>query len=142
MDELKLKNGSSYELVVGGVFALSDEKLQITILPGSKTFLEIETDFQNEANTEHITIISNFGDTINIRRDFTSLESISKINDYVIGREQITTGEFSEDGTEMFEYNDIKGTVYTIILNKPDLREQIRNMQDAIDTLVLNELGV
>lgn len=135
MEQLKLGNGYTYDLVVGGVFELSDEKLQIIILAGSNTFSEIESVFENESNTQKIKIVNPDGDTMSIKSGYTSLESIAKQNNYVTGSE-----EYIDDNGET-SYKDIVNVVYTIVLAKPDLRWQLKNLQETVDVLVLERLG-
>lgn len=136
MEQIKLSNKSVYELVAGGVLDDGKDKLQIVLLPGEKTFAEIETEFENENNTQKIKVVDSAGETVNIKNGYTMLDSISKQNNYVVGSEEY------EDENGETNYRDVTGTVYIITLSKPDLREQVRNLQDAVDVLVLSGLEV
>lgn len=135
MEQLKLSNGYTYELVVGGVFTTPDDKLQITILAGTNTFSEIEAMFENEHNTEKIKIVSSDGDTMISKNGYAMVESITKRNNYVTGSE-----EYIDDNGET-AYRDTTATVYTITLSKPDVYWQLKNLQETVDVLVLEGLG-
>lgn len=135
MEQIKLLNGTQYYLPAGAVVDMGDDKISITILPGTKSFWEIELDFA-ENNTQRIEILDNLGEIIDIRKDYTYLESIKKMNDYLIGRQEIT----ENDGESA--YQDTIGVAYTIILSKPDLRTQVKNLQETVDFLVLEGLEV
>lgn len=136
MEQLKLGNESMYDLVPGGIVDIGNDKLQITMLAGLNSFSEIESNFGNEFNTQKIKVLDTLGENMMVKNDYTYLESITKKNDYVTGSEEYT----DENGEK--NYQDITDTVYIIVLSKPDLRAQIKNLQSTVDVLVLNGLEV
>lgn len=134
MEQLKLNNGYTYDLPVGGIFAISDDKIQITIRESSGTFSEIESMFENEYNTQKIKIIGSDGNTMTTKEGYTVLKSITKQHNYVTGSEEY----INEDGE--VSYRDTTDTVYIITLSKPDLYWQLKNLQETVDMLVLESL--
>lgn len=135
MEQLKLGNGSTYDLVTGGIVDIGNERLQITILAGLNTFSGIESDFDNEVNTQKIKVVDSLGENLIAKNGYTYLESITKQNGYVTGTE-----EYTDDNGET-NYRDVMETVYVIYLAKPDLRAQVKNLQETVDVLVLEGLG-
>lgn len=136
MEQLKLGNGNLYDLVANGIVDIGTDRLQITILAGFNTFSGIESDFENVLNTQKIKIIDSIGENLMIKNDYTYLESITKQNDYVTGQEEYV----DENGEN--NYRDTTNTVYIIVLSKPDLRKQVKDLQETVDVLVLSELEV
>lgn len=136
MEQIKLKNGSLYDLVPGGVLDLGDDRLQIIVLPGEKSFMDIEGDFENDSNTKKITVLDSTGESVIVKNDYTVLESVTKNLNYVTGSEE----HMDEEGEK--SHRDARETVYIITLSKPDLWTQVKNLQEAVDLLVLSELEV
>lgn len=135
MKQILLSNGNMYELVSGGVYDMED-KLQLTFQPGDKGFSDIESDFENEQNVETIKVIDRMGETVKTKRDFVHLDSIEKQNDYPVRSEDY----IDENGNT--DSRAVTGVVYQIVLSKPDLHQQVKNLQDTVDFLVLEGLGV
>lgn len=136
MKQIKLKNGDMYDLAIGGVFSVSDDKIQIIIIPNGKTFDQIESSFNIESNIESMQVIDRIGEITETKRNYTCLDSILKQNNYVTGTETIVNNNGEK------EYRDIMGTVYIVTLSKPDLHGQVKNLQETVDFLVLEGLGV
>lgn len=136
MKQILLGNGNMYELVPGGVYDMEGTKLQLVFLPGEKAFSDVESDFENEDNTKVIKAIDRMGEIVKNKRDFIHLDSIEKINDYVVGSE-----EYIDENGDTSSRN-VTGVVYKVILSKTDLREQVNNLQETVDFLVLEGLGV
>lgn len=135
MEQIKLGNGNQYELAVNGIVETNNEEIEIIVVPGSKTFSEIETDFENTVNTQRMEILDSIGEIMDAKKGYTYLKSIKKQNDYILGTNK------NEIGGETI-YENITGTVYFLRLAKPDLRKQVNDIQDTVDILVLGELGV
>lgn len=135
MEKIKLGNGALFDLPTGGVMSLQGERIQIIITEDQNTFNQIESIFSTDANTSRLEILDMAGDTMDVKHDYTYLESIKKEKDYVIGREETT------DESGNVNYQDVTGTVYIIVLSKPDLRQQVKNLQETVDFLVLEGLG-
>ena len=149
MEQIKLKNGAQYDLVPSGIGDVGKDKIQIVILPGTSSFSEIEEIFGDEQNTQKIRVVNELNETLVVKNDYIHLESIMKQNDYVIGREPYTgevevDEEANEEGGRPTEanYRDVIGTVYVIVLSRPDLRMQVKSLQETVDILVLEGLGV
>lgn len=136
MKQILLGNGNMYELVPVGVYDMEGTKLQLLFRPGEKTFSDVESDFGNEDNTKVIKVIDRMGEIVKNKRDFIHLDSIEKINDYVVGSE-----EYIDENGDTSSRN-VTGIVYKIVLSKTDLREQVNNLQETVDFLVLEGLGV
>lgn len=138
MEQLKLGNGDLLDLPSGGVMEMRDDKLQVIISADTYSFSQIEVLFGSEANTSRLEVLDTVGDIMDVKRDYTRLDSIKKQNDYVMGREEVAP----ENEGDPIEYKDITGTVYIIILAKPDLRDRVKDLQETVDFLVLEGLGV
>lgn len=136
MEQIKLGNGNLYELVTNGIFELEGDKVQVSIRSGGKTFEEIEQDFGVESNVQKLSILDSSNETMSIEKNYTHLESIAKHSNYVVGSEK----SVGVDGE--VTYQAVTDTVYTIILSKPDLRQQIKTLQETVDVLILEGLGV
>lgn len=136
MKQILLGNGNMYELVPGGVYDMEGTKLQLLFRPGEKAFSDVESDFGNEDNTKVIKVIDRMGEIVKNKRDFIHLDSVEKINDYVVGSE-----EYIDENGDTNSRN-VTGVVYKVILSKTDLREQVNNLQETVDFLVLEGLGV
>ena len=136
MEQIKLKNGITYELVTGGVMDLGNGKIRITILPAEKTFSEIENDFETEENTQRLEIVNSIEEIMDVKKDYTCLESVKKQKDYIIGTEEYENTDGEKD------FKNVTDTVYAIVLSKPGLREQIKNIQETVDFLVVSALEV
>ena len=134
MEQIKLGNRNQYELAVNGIIETNDEEIKIVIVPGSKTFSKIETDFENTVNTQRMEILDGMGETMDVKKGYTYLQSIKKQNDYILG-----TNKNEIEGETIYE--DVTGTVYFLRLSKPDLRKQVNDIQETVDILVLGELG-
>ena len=99
-------------------------------------FFKNESDFENEQNVETIKVIDRMGETVKTKRDFVHLDSIEKQNDYPVRSEDY----IDENGNT--DSRAVTGVVYQIVLSKPDLHQQVKNLQDTVDFLVLEGLGV
>lgn len=135
MEKIKLGNGVLFDLPTGGIMPLQGERIQIIITEDQNTFDQIESMFSTDANTSRLEILDMAGDTMDVKHDYTYLESIKKEKYYVIGREET----IDESGN--IDYQDVTRTVYIIVLSKPDLRQRVKNLQETVDFLVLEGLG-
>ncbi len=138
MEQLKLGNGTLLDLPSGSVMDLRSDRLQVIVSADTYSFSQIESLFGSETNTSRLEILDMVGETMDVKRDYTHLDSIKKQNDYVIGREEV----IPENEGDPIGYQDITGTVYIIVLAKPDLREQVKDLQETVDVLVMEGLGV
>ena len=136
MEQLKLGNGNLYDLVTNVILELADERLKIIVGADYKTFADIESDFGSEVNTRRMEVLDIIGETVNVEQNYYILKSITKENDYITGREEYT----DENGETA--YRDVKKTVYIITLMRPDLHDQVKILQETVDLLVLEGLGV
>lgn len=135
MEQIKLGNGTTYLIPAGAITNVDDDKINIIILPGIKTFLDIESDFDLESNVNRIEVLDEVGDVIDVKKGFSNVDSIKKQKNYVTGREEITNNE------GITEYVDNIETVYILTLSRPDLRNKVESLEETVDTLVLDMLG-
>ncbi len=134
MEQIKLANGSQYELTVNGIIDEGEDRLMLVILPGIMNFQEIEKDFDNNINTDRLEVLDSLGDLMDVRKGYTVLKSIKKKNDYVVKVSEIT----DENGNIIQE--NVKGVAYTLVLSKPELRDHVNSIQETVDALVLSDL--
>lgn len=138
-EQAKLANGSLYDLVPGGITE-AGEKLTIITLLGDRSLLDIDSETDNPINTARIEVLDSAGDLIDIKKGYLYQTSCRKQKDYVIGRQEIDSGQMDEDGNPIMEYQDIIGTVVVIELVKSDLRKEVQNLSETVDMLVLSNL--
>ncbi len=134
MQTIELNSGARYNLAPGGIVDIRGNKIQITVIPDNRIFSQIESDFSLESNTKKIKIVDEYEEIISIKRNYTFLESIAKINNSVIGNEEY----IDNDGEIM--YRDVIGVACKIVLSKPDLYSQVQDIQETMDMIVLSEL--
>lgn len=129
MEQLKLSNGSAYDLVTNGVQETEDS-VTLVFLPGLKTFADIEKDFESEANTGKMYVLDSAGNAMRSIVGFTQYKGMEKILEYTVSSEVI--GE---------ESKEVKETVFKVHLTKPDIQKQVQDIQDTVDMLVAEQLG-
>lgn len=129
-EQLKLSNGQVYDLVTDGV-QQSGDNLVLKFQPAFKTFAGIENDFEDESKTEKIYVLDSAGETMMSLVGYTKYKGMEKIMDYVISSELV-------DG----ETKDVTAVVYKVNLSKPDIQKKVQDIQDTVDMLVADQLGV
>ena len=137
MEQVKLGNGHVYDLVTNGVLE-SNEKLNLVFLPGDKTFEQIEADFLNEANVERIYILDSIGSPMQIFVGYSQYTGMEKKLNYEISSQQVNMG--TEDFPE-YETVTNMGTVMILTLSKPDFQKKVKDLEEAVEFLVLSQLG-
>lgn len=129
-EQLKLSNGQVYDLVTDGV-QQSGDNLVLKFQPAFKTFAGIENDFEDESKTEKIYVLDSAGETMMSLVGYTQYKGMEKIMDYVISSELV-------DG----ETKDVTAVIYKVNLSKPDIQKKVQDIQDTVDMLVADQLGV
>lgn len=129
-EQLKLSNGQVYDLVTDGV-QQSGDNLVLKFQPAFKIFAGIENDFDDESKTEKIYVLDSAGETMMSLVGYTQYKGMEKIMDYVISSELV-------DG----ETKDVTAVVYKVNLSKPDIQKKVQDIQDTVDMLVADQLGV
>ena len=129
-EQLKLSNGQVYDLVTDGV-QQSGDNLVLKFQPAFKTFAGIENDFEDESKTEKIYVLDSSGETMMSLVGYTQYKGMEKIMDYVISSELV-------DG----DTNDVTAVVYKVNLSKPAILKKVQDIQDTVDMLVADQLGV
>lgn len=110
MNKLKLANGQTYDLVVDGI-RVGEDVSKYTIIPGIKTFEEVENDFCTPANVQNVYVLSDVGDTIR------SIPGLTKYK----GAEKIL--EYATSDTET-------ATVMIISMSKPGVEERVQALEN------------
>lgn len=145
METVMIANGMTYILVANGV-AEFDEKLTITFLAAESEFPDIESEFDNAENTGKIVVRDTSGETMYVRNGYTVLESIEKRHGYVVGKEEYVSDTYVDEETgesrEITGTRDVLADVYVVVVKKPDVQARVMELQNAVDTIVLGELGV
>jgi ABC-type enterochelin transport system substrate-binding protein len=137
MEQLKLLNGTVYDLVAGGVRE-SDETLILVFLPGTKTFEQVEKDFAVESNVEKVYILGADGEPMKTILGYTQYKGMAKQLDYVISSETVNNGTEDEPDYETVNHN---GTVMIMTLSKPDLQQKYKDLEETVEFLVAGQLG-
>lgn len=143
-----LVNGVSYDIVPGGLRA-TPESLSLVLLPGDKNLMQVDADLDNAANTGVIQIQDSSGDTIDIKKGYVYQTECRKVKGYVIGRELVTETTEATEATKgkeqkkkVPEYKEVTATVVCVALKKSDLRAEVRDIKDTVDSLVVANLEV
>ena len=103
---------------------------------GEHTLSEIDAEMDTPSNTERIEVLDRSGDVMDIKKGFVYQTGCQKQKDYVVGREEIDTGNVDEEGNAIMDYEDITGTVIVIYLTKSDLRKEVESLKEIVGELV------
>ena len=139
MEKIRLTNQHEYSVIPGG-FQMSDSKnatgMLRMILADEEgiSFDSVETDFSTEENIADILLLDPNGSAENVVSGYTALKSVEKCRDYLTGH---NTTPLEGGGYEMEE---IRQTVYVVLLEKPDLQARLEQLQGTVDALVLDAL--
>ena len=136
-EKVKFREGAVYDLVVNGV-SFGEERAQLTFLPGEKTYEQIEADL---TGCNRIEVLDSIGEVMEARSGYIYLDTLTKKKDYIIGTEQIEDGT-DDNGDTIYVNHDVTGTVMIATLKKADMRKQVDDLQETVDMLVLEDLGV
>lgn len=139
MEKIRLRNGSEYDVVSGGFQMMNGQegnKLLRMILAqkGSVSFDSVEADFSVEENISDILLLDPNNTAENVVSGYTILKSVEKCNDYLIGHH---TTELEDGGYRM---DEIRGTVYVVLLSKPDFQTQFEQLKETVDMVVMSAL--
>lgn len=138
MNQLQLKNGTTYELATNGVVENGD-MIKYIIVPGSNSFDSIETNFKDSTKTETIHVLGNDLDPIRSIVGFTKYKGMEKIVEYVLSSEMVNNGTEEEPD---YQESVTTGTVMIVTMSKPELEDRVTILEsDVINTmLALTEL--
>lgn len=136
-EKIKFHERAVYDLVTGGV-DFGEERARLTFLPGEKTYEQIEADV---TGCNRIEVIDTSGEVMEARAGYIYLDTLTKKKDYIIGTEQVEDGQ-DENGDTIYLNHDVTGTVMIAVLKKADIRKQVDDLQETVDMLVLEDLGV
>ena len=120
MEKVKI-NEKLYDLVANGV-QLEVQGGKVIFRPGAANFAEIEADAKA---TKSITVVDDAGEPFLTRSDLVYAGRITKDDNYIIGTEQVDTGNTTESGDSVTETRDIVGTVMIVEFQAPGLREEL-----------------
>lgn len=130
MVQIKLANGKTYELRIAKNPDNSDV-LTLEFLPGEETLEEIEAIFAAE-NTAKILLVSEDDETLRIFNGFVNMTNIEKMKNVVIGTEIVDDKEAN-----------VTSDVIRITLKKEsDMEIRMANLEETVDILVLDSLGL
>lgn len=115
MDTIRLNNDQCFTLITCGV-SRTDTKLELSFI-SELSSAEVKAIFKNQNNTKLITLSS--GGTEYEYGDFVIYKSI-------------TESIIQIDGNDM--------EVYTIVLEKKDLRTELKELQEVVDILLISNL--
>lgn len=139
MEKIRLANGREYDIIPGG-FQMSDSKnatgmLRMILADGEGiSFDDVEADLSAGENVADILLIDPNGSAENVISGYTALKSVEKCHNYLTGHNTTPLG----DGGYGME--EIRQTVYVVLLEKPDLQARVEQLQGTVDALVLDAL--
>ena len=141
MEKIRLINRNEYEVIPGGLQRKlgNDGVEQLRLLIADRDELNfdfVESDFQLEENTSNISYIGITESVEDVISGYTILKSVEKCKDYLIGH---NTTPLEDGGYNMEE---IRGTVYAILLEKPNFRTQFESLKETVDMMILSALEV
>ncbi len=139
MNKVRLTNGNEYEILPVGFQAgrssNGNDMLKLILVGNdSMTFEGIEGEFSVSENVSKILRVDDSGMTEDVASGYTALKSIEKCNNCLIK----TQAELLEDGT--YGIKEVCGTVYAVILEKPDIWTRYEQLKETVDLMVLSEL--
>lgn len=141
MEKIRLVNGSEYDVIPGGLqmgeSSNKNQKLRMVLSEKEgASFDSVEADFSFEENVVNILLIDTNGSAEDVISGYTILRSVEKCKDYLTGH---NTTPLEDGGYSMEE---IRQTVYVVLLEKPDFQTQFEQLKDTVDMVVLNALEV
>lgn len=141
MEKIRLKNGNEYNVIPGGFQMMGSQgggKLLRMILAQKEgvSFDSIEADFSREENLSDILLLDPNNTAENVVSGYTTLKSVEKSNGYLIGHDT----KQLEDGS--YQMDEIRGTVYVVLLAQPDFQTQFEQLKETVDMMVLSALEV
>lgn len=137
--KIQLLNGTKFELITNGVQRYGDQIKYLFKLDVNKDFYATENEFSNSDNVEKVYILDNAEEPIETLVGYSQYKGIEKKIDYVISSTQINTGTEEEP---VYEMTEEKGDIYIVTMSKLDLEEKYKELQDTVDLLVIESLGV
>lgn len=142
-EKIRVKNGSTYDLVTNGAFFGEEKAKLIVVFPSGKTFEQIEADFEGN---ERIQILGEDGEVDETKVGYAYIDESFRKKNYVIGTEQVADG-VNDTGETIYVNKDVTATVMIIVLKKADLRTElekakaeIANLNETVDMLVVSAL--
>lgn len=100
------------------------------------SFDNVEADFSKEENLSTILLLDPNHTAENAVSGYTILKSVEKSSDYLIGHD---TRQLEGGGCQM---NEMRGTVYIILLAQPDFQTQFESLKETVEAMVLSALEV
>ena len=129
-EELKLKNGNKYPLIVNG-FSVNDECMTVAIVCNDKTLEEVLAEFSNHENTEVLTVENETEEIINICDGYVILDSHASLDvNY-----EICPAEYGRD--EEVTKEAVYGKVAFLTLHKETVEQRTTQNEADIDYLAL-----
>lgn len=141
MEKIRLKNGNEYDVIPGG-FQMTDGQggckllRMILVQKEGMSFDTVEADFSQEENLSTIRLLDPNHTAENAVSGYTILKSVEKSSDYLIGH---NTRQLEGGGCQM---DEIRGTVYVILLAQPDFQTQFDSLKETVEAMVLSALEV
>ena len=126
MESIKIGN-KTFELVADG-YQLQQDGGRIIFQPGEMSFEEVE---EAVSAATSIVLLDDAGDPMASRTDLVYAGRMTKQKDYVVNTEKEETGE-DEDGTPIYTYKDVTGTVMIAEFRLPDLREKYTALEEEV----------
>lgn len=132
MEKIKLLNNETFELITCGVDC-SPEKIVFFILPGNVTLTEVETSFSPENTSKIYRLSAQDEEELQLYTGYTKLLNIEKRKE----------AEIDTNITETGETTPLLGDLIRIELIKPnETEERIKSLEETVDTLTLEILGM
>lgn len=139
METIRLKNGNEYNVIGGGFQLITGEDgaeiLRLTIPDNDDiSFDSVEKDFSNESNLADIILLDVNKTAEHVISGYTILKSVEKSNNFIVSRKMIPLEEGGYD-TQL-----IRGSVYVVLLAKPDFQTEFERVKETVDMVVLSML--
>lgn len=132
MEKIKLLNNETFELITCGVDC-TPEKIVFFILPGNATLSEVETSFSPENTAKIYRLSVEDNEELQLYTGYTKLLNIEKRKE----------AEIDTNITETGEVTPVLGDLIRIELIKPnETEERIKSLEETVDTLTLEILGM
>lgn len=148
MEQIKLTNGISFNLVPFNGITQSDKKLEMKLIT-DESLDELYKLFSNSDNLETIQILSEIDEIVGILSSYINLKEITRQKNVFLYKREIIEEDTNNDENavtntedevtkiETTSYEDIYGDITIVKLKTLDIEDEVKQQKKEIETLSL-----